>query len=85
MRGAQAKQADGRGHPICDNRGLAADGRRGRAPEGLALACAAHLTCLGLPVAALAEASRLPTFVAAVTRWKLVIEQEGIEGALARD
>jgi len=59
--------------------------RRGRAPEGLALACAAHLTCLGLPVAALAEASRLPTFVAAVTRWKLVIEQEGIEGALARD
>src|SRR6266705_1937472 len=59
--------------------------RRGRAPEGLALACAAQLTCLGLPVAALAEASRLPTFVAAVTRWKLVIEQEGIEGALARD
>src|SRR6266566_6509616 len=51
--------------------------RRGRAPEGLALACAAQLTCLGLPVAALAEASRLPTFVAAVTRWKLVIEQEG--------
>lgn len=59
--------------------------RRGRAPEGLALACAAHLTCLGLPVDALAEASRLPSFVAAVTRWKQVIEQEGIEGALARD
>src|SRR6266704_1662908 len=59
--------------------------RRGRVPEGLALACAAHLTCLGLPVAALAEASRLPSFVAAVRRWKLVIEQEGIEGALARD
>jgi len=59
--------------------------RRGRAPEGLALACAAHLTCLGLPVDALAEASRLPSFVAAVTRWRQVIEQEGIEGALARD
>jgi len=57
--------------------------RRGRAPEGLALACAAHLVLLRLPVEALAEASRLPDFVEATTRWMRVLEREGAEGALA--
>jgi len=59
--------------------------RRGRAPEGLALACAAHLTLLRQPVETLAEASGLSGFVAAVSRWRAVIEREGIEGALAHD
>jgi len=59
--------------------------RRGRAPEGLALACAAHLAHLRVPVEALAEASRLPDFVAATTRWMRVLEREGAEGALAHD
>ena len=52
------------------------------APEGLALACAAHLTFLRLPVEALAEASRLPDFVEATTRWMGVLEREGVEAAL---
>jgi len=59
--------------------------RRGRAPEGLALACAAHLALLRLPVESLAEASRLPDFVEATTRWMHVLEREGVEGALAHD
>ncbi len=59
--------------------------RRGRAPEGLALACAAHLTLLRQPVETLAEASGLSGFVAAVSRWRAVIEREGIEGALAHE
>jgi tagaturonate reductase len=57
--------------------------RRGRAAEGLALACAAHLVLLRLPVEALVEASRLPDFVEATTRWMRVLEREGAEGALA--
>jgi len=64
---------------------LAFAGRRGGAPEGLALACAAHLAVLRLPVAALGEAARLPRFVEAVTRWQSVVEREGVEGALAHD
>ena len=59
--------------------------RRQRAPEGLALACAAHLTFLRAPMETLAEASRLPGFVAAVARWRAVITQEGVEGALTHD
>jgi len=59
--------------------------RRARAPESLALACAAHLAFLRLPVETLAEASRLPDFVAATTRWTRVLEHEGVEGALAHD
>jgi tagaturonate reductase len=59
--------------------------RRQRAPEGLALACAAHLTLLRAPMETLAEASRLPGFVAAVARCSTVIAQEGVEGALAHD
>jgi len=59
--------------------------RKGRAPEGLALACAAHLAFLRLPVETLAEASGLPSFVEAVSRWRTVIDREGVEGALAHD
>jgi tagaturonate reductase len=59
--------------------------RRGRPPEGLALACAAHLLFLHQSVETLAEASRLPGFGAAVERWKTVIEHEGVDGALAHD
>ena len=59
--------------------------RRGRPPEGLALACAAYLTLLRLPVESLAEASQLPDFVAATTRWMRVLEREGVEAALAHD
>jgi tagaturonate reductase len=59
--------------------------RRRRAPEGLALACAAHLAFLRLPIEALAEASRLPAFVEAVTRWMRVLEREGVEAVLAHD
>jgi len=59
--------------------------RRGRVPEGLALACAAHLTYLRLPVETLAEASGPSGFVEAVSRWRTVIEREGVEGALAHD
>src|SRR5947208_1871071 len=57
--------------------------RRERAPGGLALACAAHLALLKLPVDSLAEASRLPDFVEATTRWMRVLEREGVEAALA--
>jgi len=59
--------------------------RRARPPEGLALACAAHLALLKLPVESLAEASRLPDFVEATTRWMRVLEREGVEAALAHD
>lgn len=59
--------------------------RMGRPPEGLALACAAHLRFLQKPIEAIAEAARLPDFVAAVERWQTVIEREGVEGALAHD
>jgi tagaturonate reductase len=59
--------------------------RRGRAPDGLALACAAHLVLMRAPVETLAEASRLPGFVEAVARWRTVIERDGVEGALAHD
>ncbi len=59
--------------------------RRGRAPESLALACAAHLAFLRMGVDTLAEASHLPAFIAATTRWMGVIEREGVEGALAHD
>jgi tagaturonate reductase len=59
--------------------------RRGRAPEGLALACAAHLVFLRKSLETLAEASRLPDFGAAVERWKTVIEREGVGGALGHD
>ena len=58
--------------------------RRGQPPEGLALACAAHLTLLRVPLDTLAEASRLPSFAAAVARWRNVIEREGLAGALLR-
>jgi len=64
---------------------VASTNRRQRAPEGLALACAAHLTFLRVPIETLPEASRLPAFVAAVARWSKVIAQEGVEGALAHD
>jgi len=59
--------------------------RRGRAPEGLALACAAHLAVLRVGVDALAEAARLPDFVEATARWMRVLEREGVQGALAHD
>jgi len=49
------------------------------------LASAAHLAFLRLPAETLAEASRLPDFMAAVDRWKSVIEREGVEGALSHD
>lgn len=63
---------------------VASTNRRRRAPEGLALACAAHLTFLRVPMDTLSEASRLPDFVAAVARWSTVIAHEGMEGALAQ-
>ncbi|HEY7194082.1 MAG TPA: tagaturonate reductase [Gemmatimonadales bacterium] len=56
--------------------------RRGQAPEGLALACAAHLKFLRQPVEALGEATRVPGFPQAVARWSGVLEQKGVEGAL---
>jgi len=59
--------------------------RRARGPESLALACAAHLALLRVPVESLAEASRLPEFVEATTRWMRVLEREGVEAALAHD
>ncbi len=59
--------------------------RRGRAPESLALACAAHLAFLRTGVEALAEASQLPAFVAATTRWMQLVEREGVTGALSHD
>ena len=59
--------------------------RRAHAPETLALACAAHLALLRLPVESLAEASRLPDFSDATTRWMRVLEREGVEAALAHD
>ncbi len=65
-------------------------GRRGRAPESLALACAAHLTLRSLPPETLADPAvwgarldRLPAFVAAATRWMLALERDGIEAVLA--
>ncbi len=58
-------------------------GGGGRAPEHLALACAAHLTLTKLPIGALGDAAQLPGFVAATTRWMRVLEREGVEGALA--
>ncbi|PYP07756.1 MAG: hypothetical protein DMD59_14245 [Gemmatimonadetes bacterium] len=64
---------------------IVAYGRRRRVPEGLALACAAHLVLQRLPVESLAEASQLPDFVAATTRWMRVLEREGVEAALAHD
>jgi len=59
--------------------------RRGRAPESLALASAAHLAFLRTGVEALAEASQLPAFVAATTRWMQLLEREGVAGALSHD
>jgi tagaturonate reductase len=59
--------------------------RRGRPPEGLALACAAHLLFLRQSLETLAEASRLPGFIEAVARWSTVIERDGVDGALAHD
>jgi len=59
--------------------------RRAQAPETLALACAAHLAHLRLPLESLAEASRLPDFVDATMRWMRVLEREGVEAALAHD
>src|SRR5882762_4466801 len=64
---------------------VAFERRRRRAPEGLALACAAHLAFLRVPVESLAEASRLPDFVEATTRWMHVLEREGVEAVLAHD
>ena len=59
--------------------------RRGRVPDGLALAAAAHLAFLQQPVEALGDAARLPDFVSTVERWKAVIARDGVEGALAHD
>jgi tagaturonate reductase len=56
--------------------------RQTRAPERLALACAAHLTLTKLPIDALGDAAKLPRFVEATTRWMGVLEREGAEGAL---
>jgi tagaturonate reductase len=56
-----------------------------RAPEHLALACAAHLTLAKLPIGTLGDAAALPDFVEATTRWMRVLEREGVQGALARD
>ena len=64
---------------------VASVNRRGRAPESLALACAAHLAFLRTGVEALAEASHLPAFVAATTRWMQLLEREGVAGALSHD
>jgi tagaturonate reductase len=58
---------------------------RERAPEGIALACAAHLALLRLPIDALAEAARLPAFVAAVNRWLLALQRDGVAAVLAHD
>ena len=58
--------------------------RQEQAPEHLALACAAHLTLTKLPIGALGDAAALPGFVAAVSRWMRVLEDEGVEGALWR-
>jgi hypothetical protein len=61
-------------------------------PEGLALACAAHLALRRQPPETLADAGvwgarldRLPGFVAAATRWMLALERDGIEAVLAHD
>ena len=59
--------------------------RRRRVPQGLALSCAAHLTLLRLPMEALEEESRIPGFMEAVSRWRTVIEREGVQEALAHD
>lgn len=66
--------------------------RRGQVPEGLALACAAHLALRRQPPETLADAGvwgarldRLPGFVAAATRWMLALERDGIEAVLAHD
>ena len=56
--------------------------RQTRAPERLALACAAHLTLTKLPIDALGDAAKLPRFVEATARWMGVLEREGVEGAL---
>src|SRR5439155_18478661 len=45
----------------------------------------AYLVRRRLPVESLAEASQLPGFVAATTRWMRVLEREGVEAALAHD
>jgi tagaturonate reductase len=62
-----------------------ARGGGGRAPEHLALACAAHLTLAKLPIGSLGDAAQLPGFVEATTRWMRVLEREGVEGALAHE
>jgi tagaturonate reductase len=59
--------------------------RCGRAPQNLALACAAHLALLGQPLTALAEAAQLPGFAEAVDRWSTIIAREDVAGALAHD
>jgi len=56
-----------------------------RAAPGLALAAAAHLTFTRTPLAALAEAARIPEFAAATTRWMDVLKRDGIEAALTHD
>lgn len=63
---------------------VAFDQQLRRAPEGLALACAAHLTLTKLPIDALGDAADLPRFAEATTRWMGVLEREGAEGALWR-
>jgi hypothetical protein len=55
---------------------------RGPTPR-LSLATAAHLTFTRAPFDALGEASRIPEFAAATTRWMDVLAQRGVAAALA--
>jgi tagaturonate reductase len=59
--------------------------KRGRLPEGLALACAGYLTLARLQPDALAPLDRVPGFVDATTRWMVALERDGVLGALAHD
>jgi tagaturonate reductase len=66
--------------------------RLGRAPEGLALACAAHLTVQHIAPERLADAALwgarlddVPGFVDAVNRWLLLLRRDGVAAVLARD
>lgn len=64
---------------------IVAYGKRfGRAPEALALACAAHLTHLRLPAETL-DLDEVPGFVAAVDRWLLALRGDGVAAVLAHD
>jgi mannitol-1-phosphate/altronate dehydrogenase len=51
-------------------------------PEGLALATAAHLTYTGAPLDSLAEAARIPGFVAATKRWMAILARDGALAAV---